>query len=132
MAKYIFNEDFEATGTNPIDDSPNGSRQASFMLKYSFKKGDVFEGEKKVVGIGNETGSPIIYRTIITTPEALQVDGTKWNGKAIFEVPNFIVSEQNSTSSDIISQTFLQKNQNHLLILGALVVGYFAYKKFNK
>jgi hypothetical protein len=129
MAKYIFKQDYDAQGTNFI---PDGAKIPSFMLKYSFKKGDVFEGEKKVVGVGNETGSPLIYRTIITTPEALQVDGTKWSGKAIFEVPNLIVSEQTSISSDVTSQTFLQKHQNHLLIIGALVLGYFAYKKFNK
>jgi len=132
MAKYIFKEDYEATGTNPIDDSPYGSRQASYMLKYSFKKGDVFEGEKIAMGIGVKTGSPIIYTTIITTPEALQVDGTKWNGKAIFEVPNLIVSEQTSISSDVDTESFLQKNKTNLLIIGALVLGYFAYKKFKK
>ena len=29
-------------------------------------------------------------------------------------------------------QSFLQKHKNHLLIAGALVLGYFAYKKFKK
>ena len=30
------------------------------------------------------------------------------------------------------NETFLQKHKNHLLIAGALVLGYFAYKKFKK
>ena len=35
-------------------------------------------------------------------------------------------------SADVAPQTFLEKHKNHLLIVGALVIGYFAYKKFNK
>lgn len=34
--------------------------------------------------------------------------------------------------TDVAPQTFTQKHKNHLLIAGALVLGYFAYKKFNK
>lgn len=30
------------------------------------------------------------------------------------------------------NETFLQKHKNHLLLVGALVIGYFAYKKFGK
>jgi hypothetical protein len=131
MAKYIFKENYEAQGTNPISNEPNGSKQASFMLKYSFKKGDVFEGEKIVAGVGVRTGSPAIYAVKITTPEALKLDGTKWSGRAIFEVPDSVVTEQTLTT-DASGETFLQKHKNHLLIAGALVIGYFAYKKFNK
>jgi hypothetical protein len=35
-------------------------------------------------------------------------------------------------NTDIVSESFLQKNKTNLLIIGALVLGYFAYKKFNK
>jgi hypothetical protein len=35
-------------------------------------------------------------------------------------------------NTDVAPQTFLQKHKNHLLIAGALVIGYLAYKKFNK
>ena len=35
-------------------------------------------------------------------------------------------------SADVTQQTFLEKNKTNLLIIGALVIGYFAYKKFNK
>jgi hypothetical protein len=40
----------------------------------------------------------------------------------IFQVPENVVSKQ----------TFLEKNKTNLLIVGALVLGYLAYKKLNK
>ena len=131
MAKYIFKEDYEAKGTNLISNDPNASKQASYRLNYSFKRGDVFEGEKIVVGAGIEVGSTAQYAVKITTPEALKVDGTKFDGKSIFEVPEIAVTEQ-TLATDASGETFLQKHKNHLLIVGALVIGYFAYKKFNK
>jgi hypothetical protein len=36
------------------------------------------------------------------------------------------------TNTGVTPQTFLQKHKNHLLIVGTLFLGYFAYKKFNK
>jgi hypothetical protein len=38
----------------------------------------------------------------------------------------------NSNSNDVAPQTFLEKNKTNLLIVGVLVLGYLAYKKFNK
>jgi len=35
-------------------------------------------------------------------------------------------------NTDVTPQTFLQKHKNHLLIVGAIVIGYLAYKKFKK
>ena len=35
-------------------------------------------------------------------------------------------------STDVAPQTFLEKNKTNLLIVGVLVLGYLAYKKFNK
>ena len=35
-------------------------------------------------------------------------------------------------NTDVVPETFLQKNKTNLLIAGALVLGYFAYKKYNK
>ena len=35
-------------------------------------------------------------------------------------------------SADVSGETFIQKHKNHLLLVGALVIGYLAYKKFNK
>jgi hypothetical protein len=130
MAKYIFKEDYEAKGTNFISDEPNGAKMASWRLSYSFKKGDVFEGEKFIQSVG-ESGSTPRYGIKITTPEALKVDGTKFDGKSIFEVPEIEVTEQTLTT-DASGEKFLQKHKNHLLIAGAIVIGYLAYKKFNK
>jgi hypothetical protein len=48
------------------------------------------------------------------------------------------VTEQNGlginnlNSKDVAPQTFLEKNKTNLLIVGVLVLGYFAYKKFKK
>jgi hypothetical protein len=128
MAKYIFKEDFEAQGTNLI---PKDSKMVSLMLKYSFKKGDVFEGEKIVVGVGVRQGSSEEYAVNITTLGGLKVDGTKFDGKSIFQVPEIVVTEQTLTT-DASGESFLQKHKNHLLILGGLVIAYFAYKKFKK
>jgi hypothetical protein len=41
-----------------------------------------------------------------------------------------IVKETPTSTNENISQSFLQKNQNYLLFVGAIVLGYFAYKKF--
>ena len=128
MAKYIFKEDFEAQGTNLI---PKDSKMVSLMLRYSFKKGDVFEGEKIVVGVGVRQGSSEEYAVNITTLGGLKVDGTKFDGKSIFQVPEIVVTEQTLTT-DASGESFLQKHKNHLLILGGLVIAYFAYKKFKK
>ena len=131
MAKYIFKEDYEAKGTNFISNEPNSPKMANFRLSYSFKKGDVFEGEKFIQSVGVETGSTPRYGVKITTPEALMVNGTKFEGKSIFEVPEIAVTEQ-TLATNASGETFLQKHKNHLLIAGALVIGYLAYKKFNK
>jgi len=93
------------------------------------KKGDVIQGvsiitsgdmsndsgEKSLVfkdKDDNEFNAQIGYRGFIPFYE-------EYKGKAI-------------SSTDVAPQTFLEKNKTNLLILGALVLGYFAYKKFNK
>lgn len=44
------------------------------------------------------------------------------------------INQQNNltSSTNVAPQTFLQKNKTNLLIIGVLVLGYFAYKKFKK
>jgi hypothetical protein len=37
-----------------------------------------------------------------------------------------------SKGTGVVQQSFLQKHKNHLLLVGALVVGFLAYKKFKK
>jgi len=43
-----------------------------------------------------------------------------------------IVKETPTSTNENISQSFLQKNKTNLLIVGAIVLGYFAYKKYKK
>ena len=131
MAKYIFKQDYDAQGTNFISYEPNSPRMASWRLSYSFKKGDVFEGEKIPTNSGVESGSTPRYNVNIFTSEASKVDGAKFEGKSIFEVPEIVVTEQTLTT-DASGESFLQKHKTNLLILGGLVLGYLAYKKFNK
>jgi hypothetical protein len=85
----------------------------------NYKKGDILGGflslsdDKKMIKSwqGNFiVHIPVEYLTILND------DGTPFN----------------TSITDNTSQTFLQKHKNHLLIAGALVLGYFAYKKFNK
>ncbi len=44
------------------------------------------------------------------------------------------INQQNNltSSTNVAPQTFLEKNKTNLLIVGVLVLGYLAYKKFNK
>jgi uncharacterized protein involved in tellurium resistance len=130
MTKYIFKEDYEANGSNYI---PSGSQQPQVALKYSFKKGDIFDGEQIIETHNNVQH----YAVTIYTSEGIKLDGKKWSGKAIFEIPEIEVIEQPVTEqtpkgAEVAKQTFLQKHKNHLLIVGALVLGYLAYKKFKK
>lgn len=126
IEKYIFKEDYDAQGTNLI---PKGSRMASFGLKYSFKKGDVFNGE--MIHLDRETMNPSdddLYRIEINTSSALQSDGKIWEGQAIFQVPFSVVENQ----SMFLHKQKQKQTKQLLVMLGALVIGYFAYKKFNK
>ena len=120
MAKYVFKEDFDAIGTNPIDN--NRTDQNSYNLKHKFKKGDVFEGKRIPINAGINTEAKAYMIQINSDYYNLNEDDSFSNLKGVFEVPERVVSEQ----------TFLQKHKNNLLIVGALVLGYLAYKKFNK
>lgn len=126
MLKYVFKEDYEAQGTNVI---PKGSRMVSLRLKYSFKKGDVFNGE--IIHLAYGTMNPSLddlYRIDINTSSGLQSDGKIWEGQAIFQVPFSIVENQ----SMFLHKQKQKQTKQLLLVLGALVIGYYAYKKFNK
>jgi hypothetical protein len=119
VGKYVFKEDFEATGSNIIDN--NWTDQEYLKLIHKFKKGDVFDGEKIPVNAGVNPNAEK-YDIKIITPNNFLEDGTFVYYKGVFQVPERIVSEQ----------TFLQKNKTNLLIAGVLVLGYLAYKKFKK
>ena len=42
----------------------------------------------------------------------------------------FLIENVSADHRELIQ--FIQKHKNHLLLVGALVIGYLAYKKFNK
>jgi hypothetical protein len=128
MAKFVFQQDYDANGANIVANSQQG---ASTLLKYSFKKGDIFDGERIIVGAGVAMESPAQYAVNITTPTALNLNGTVYGGQGVFSIPDNIVIDQSLLPTQV-PQSFIQQHKNHLLIAGALVLGYFAYKKFNK
>jgi hypothetical protein len=118
-SKYIFKEDFEAIGSNMIDKNITYSRYEK--LTHKFKKGDVFEGKLVPINAGVNPEAKA-YNIEIITPNNFTEDGRFVMSNGIFQVPENVVSKQ----------TFLEKNKTNLLIVGALVLGYLAYKKLNK
>ena len=120
-SKYVFNQDYEAT-TRVIDNTPKINESITYIeLKYKFKKGDIFDGKKIPVNAGANPEAKK-YEIQITTPKSIKFDGSDYVGQVTYQIDDSLVSEA----------TTLQKHKNHLLILGALVLGYLAYKKFNK
>ena len=93
----------------------------------NYKKGDILGGlslslssdKKQVISnMGNYTVQiPVEYLTIMNDDGTISVTNS---------------NSDSNQNSKLDSQTFLQKHKNHLLIAGALVLGYLAYKKFNK
>jgi hypothetical protein len=123
MSKYIFKEDFEAT-TKVVKEKTVGDYTENIdyiTLKYKFKKGDIFDGKKIPVNAGINPEAKK-YNIQITTSKSIKPDGSDYVGQVTYQIDDSLVSEA----------TFLQKHKNHLLILGVLVLGYLAYKKFNK
>jgi hypothetical protein len=70
---------------------------------------------------------PMSVINIIKADSISQSDAKSFVGNVI---TNY--SENTSQSTGVPPQTFLQKNKTNLLIIGVLVLGYLAYKKFNK
>jgi len=123
MAKYIFKEDFEAN-TRVVKRKGVGDYTENIdyiTLIYKFKKGDIFEGKKIPVNAGANPEAKK-YDIQITTPKSIKFDGSDYVGQATYQIDDSLVSEA----------TAFQKNKTNLLIVGALVLGYLAYKKFNK
>jgi len=118
-SKYIFNQDYDAIGSNFVD--KNRTISEYVKLTHKFKKGEVFEGKLVPINAGINPEAKA-YNIEIITPNNFTEDGRFFMYKGIFQVPEMLVREQ----------TFLEKNKTNLLILGALVLGYLAYKKFNK
>ena len=95
----------------------------------NLKKGDVLQGIA-IYTTGDMANDSGTQRLVFTNKQ-----GNKFNVQIGFRgfVPFYEEYKGEVTSStDLAPESFLQKHKNHLLILGALVIGYFAYKKFNK
>jgi hypothetical protein len=138
MAKYKFKEDF--IQNYRVYDSKIGT-SSSVDQSITFKKGDIVDGrfEAKHTVSGWE-GVPMNFedRVLIENPMGGKglFDGN--GAPSMFAIPTDkleLLTDESSASTQntgLDLQTFLQKHKNHLLIAGLLVIGYFAYKKFNK
>jgi hypothetical protein len=123
VSKYVFNQDFEAT-TRVVKEKAVGDYTENIdyiTLKYKFKKGDIFDGKKIPVNAGVNPEARK-YDIQITTPKSIKFDGSDYVGQVTYQIDDSLVSEA----------TPFQRNKKYLLIIGALVIGYLAYKKFNK
>jgi hypothetical protein len=125
IIKATFKSDYEyKTGST----NPQGS-MGGLPEIISYKKGNVLGGnlslsdDKKMIKSwqGNFTFYiPVEYLSILND------DGTP------FDISLDNLSPNSNQNTGLDSQTFLEKNKTNLLILGGLVIAYFAYKKFNK
>jgi hypothetical protein len=67
------------------------------------------------------------------TPYLFLADGTYIIGDYADKVDGSTpLTSKETLMTRLTPQGFLQKHKNHLLILGGLVIGYLAFKKFNK
>ena len=91
-----------------------------------FKKGDVIQGIEIEKFVFNQMTKGIESKPTVANAKVETSDGLAF-------VPLSSIEKINETpSTELAPQTFLQKNKTNLLIVGALVLGYLAYKKFNK
>jgi hypothetical protein len=121
MAKYKVNKRTDILKVNPNKKDRFGDVGTDVI--GTLQAGDVIEILK--TGGGG--------RGAVMTPYLIFADDTYILGYDADKV-----DDSTSLTSKLILETrlkpqgFLQKHKNHLLILGALVLGYLAYKKFNK
>jgi hypothetical protein len=114
--KAIFKNDYswKSGSTNP-QGSDGGAPET-----INYKKGDELKGI-----------------SLTLSSDKKQVISNQGNYSVTIPVENFTIMNDDGTpvnysSTDLAPESFLQKHKNHLLILGVLVLGYLAYKKFNK
>jgi hypothetical protein len=102
MEKYTFVKDYSYTSYG-IEPIP-----------HTITKGQSFDGIETANGIviSLNGSNPSDYSKEVLYPDM---------PSSYLEVPK-----------EYLTQSFFQQHKNHLLILGAIVIGYFAFKKFNK
>jgi hypothetical protein len=106
------------------------SLKSSMEKMVDLKKGDIVQGTSIITSgdMSNDSGTEsLVFK---------DKNGNEFRVQTGFRgfVPFFEEYKGEATlpSTDVAPQTFLEKNKNNLLILGALVLGYLAYKKFKK
>ena len=114
--------------------------KAIFKNDYSWKSGS--SCPDGMIGCAPETinykkGDSFTGLTLTLSSDKKQVVANQGNFSVSIPVENFTILNDdgtpiNTSSADVDTESFLQKNKTNLLIIGALVLGYFAYKKFNK
>lgn len=94
------------------------------------KKGDIVQGISIITSgdMSNDSGNEnLVFK---------DKDGNEFRVQTGFRgfVPFYEEYKGEATlpTADVAPQTFLEKNKTNLLIVGVLVLGYLAYKKFNK
>ena len=104
----------------------NSQKQKIVFIKpfLNYKIGDVLE--IKVFPNRFESEPP----SFLVIDEKLGSPKYGFGGRG--STPFYELYKEKEKTDIVNNQTFLQKHKNHLLIVGALVLGYFAYKKFNK
>ena len=142
MTKYTFKEDFviPAPKVRQIDTkfiiTTDKSLKSSMEKMVDLKKGDIVQGISIITSgdMSNDSGTQnLVFKDKDGNEFRIE---TGFRGfKPFYEEykgETTVTGEKALTSADVVPQTFLEKNKTNLLILGALVLGYLAYKKFNK
>jgi hypothetical protein len=131
MGKYKFKEDF--IQNYRVWDSKIGT-SSSVDQSITYKKGDVVDGtfEAKHTVSGWE-GMPMNFEDRVLINNPMQGKGLfDGNGApSMFPIPADKL-ELVSNGNSVLNQPFLEKHKNHLLIAGAIIIVFLAYKKFNK
>lgn len=121
MAKYKVNKRTNILKVNPNKKDMFGDAGTDIVGTLEF--GDIIDIAK--TGGGG--------RGIVMTPYLIFADDTYILGYDADKVDDSTpLTPKLILETRLNPQGFLEKHKNHLLILGALVLGYLAYKKFNK
>jgi hypothetical protein len=143
LITVVFSQDYVVDNCLEFGNFNNiGHRPCLRSEKINFKKGEQFKSVNfDISSMGIQDDVNLIYSSV----------GMNYNGKNlripfsqvnIIDVKSVSQSEAKDFTQNlsvveapknvVTEQTFLQKNKTNLLIVGALVLGYLAYKKFNK
>ena len=135
---------------NPIGWGDGQKRFDTIESKsFTFKTGDIINSESStfnpssnvmdwdvLLKINNDLGFQIpksILQKVDDSSTTTKYKESDFPNPITLDSNNKIIKNSNSSNgTDLSGETFIQKHKNHLLIAGALVLGYFAYKKFNK